>query len=356
MANSRVSVDRLREGMIITSDVYTKTGMVLVAEGTPVTKEVVRLLTRHFVEEVMVSRKIESAAPAPVVETDKESKEKKFQQFREEFRVAEDAISENLMAIANGARGVDPAFLLTTLNSVLQKAGSESELMEMIGRMKSEKESLYSHALNVALLGQMLAQWEQCTKEETENVVLAGILHDIGIMELQKEKQDDFTYRDELLSDSYEKHVIGGYNILKNQQIPQDVKQAVLTHHERLDGTGYPLRVPHANICKVARILAIVDTYDTLTMEEKGEAHLSVFDALKKMESIGYHKLDAHMLMTFIGHIADTTIQRDVRLSDGRIGQIIMINKFDLYRPVVKVNDSFVDLAKQKELRIEEIL
>ena len=66
MGNKRVKVNRLREGMIIDSDVYARNGTVLVAEGTTLTKEMIRLLTVHFIEEVLVKR--ETPNETPVVE------------------------------------------------------------------------------------------------------------------------------------------------------------------------------------------------------------------------------------------------------------------------------------------------
>lgn len=54
MAQMRVTVNRLRNNMIIAKDVYTNTGIILIAEGTPVTKEVISLLTKHFIDSVIV--------------------------------------------------------------------------------------------------------------------------------------------------------------------------------------------------------------------------------------------------------------------------------------------------------------
>ena len=54
MAYIKVAVNRLRKGMIVGEDVYTKTGVILVTQGSPVTKEVVNLLTRHFIDGISV--------------------------------------------------------------------------------------------------------------------------------------------------------------------------------------------------------------------------------------------------------------------------------------------------------------
>lgn len=364
MASLRVSVDRLREGMIIMNDVYAKTGSILVAEGTPVTREVISILTRHFVPEVMAGYEADRGRRlgiqrdagiqrAGVRQESRLTKEKQFAQFKNRFRVAEDMLSENLREVVCGRKDVNVSFLLDTLNGILEGLNGCS-LFEMITKMKNNAESLYTHAVNTALLAQTLAKWGQCTREEMELASVAGLLHDIGILEIMK--NSGFSYRGEIEKNDFEQHVIRGYNVLREQNIHPDIKQAVLTHHERLDGTGYPLKVRDANINRLSRIVAVADIYDTLTMNEAGQEKLTVFDALKKMEEDGYCRLDAHFLVTFTQHAAESMIQRSVRLNDGRVGQIVMINKYSVHRPMVRVDGSFIDLSKQKRLFVEEVL
>lgn len=354
MATLRVSVNRLREGMTIKNDVYSRMGMIVVSEGTPVNKEVVNLLTRHFIDTVMVEYTKEEMS----TESQKtaKTKEEHYQEMKKSFQIAEETISEKLKEIASGTRGVEVPFLLNTLNGIIKKSAGDGNLIEMMARMKEDTESLYTHAINVGLLAQMLAKWVNCTQAEQERATVAGILHDIGILEIPKGKRENFTYHDEMETGIYEKHVIYGYNMIKDQDIDQDIKQAVLSHHERIDGRGYPLRIKGANISKLGKIVAIADAYDTLTMASYGEEKLSVFEALNKMESDGFRKYDSQLLIVFMTYIAESTIQSKVLLSDGSQGQIVMVNRNDVCNPVVKVNDAFVDLSKNKNLSIKELL
>lgn len=74
------------------------------------------------------------------------------------------------------------------------------------------------------------------------------------------------------------------------------------------------------------------------------------------MEDEGYNRLDANYLMTFLKRIAETMIQRNVILNDGRMGRVVMINKYKLSCPLVQVGDTFVDLAKQSRYYIRRYL
>lgn len=189
-----------------------------------------------------------------------------------------------------------------------------------------------------------------------ELIAIAGLLHDIGFVNLSKEKMKFFTFQDDLEVSDRGRHAIDGYNIIKNQNIDTRIKQAVLTHHEGLDGSGFPLQVSHFDINQISRIIAIADTYDILTMKEEGRESLSVFSALRKMETCYYNKLDAHFLLRFTANIADAMIQHQVLLSNGQVGKVVMINKYDISKSLIQVEDAFIDLSREKNIYIKEDL
>lgn len=357
MPRLRVSVKRLREGMVVMEDVYAKTGVILVMEGTCVTKEVIGLLTKHFIEEVIVEYSNDKRQVMnPVKITEPADKEKQFDAFKTEFVVAEHALSDNFKEIVYQSRDVDMPALLGLLNGMLEKMDDDAPLTDMLLRMKQQRSGLYAHSINVALFGQLLARWIGCSQEEIELVSAAGLLHDIGFLELWKNNPEQDEFGMDFETEKYEKHVICGYNIVKNQDVDSRVKQAVLTHHEYVNGDGFPLHVSGENINKISRIIAIADTYDMLTMAREGTSGNAVFQAIKKMQEDGYGKLDSTFLLVFLERIAETMIQRRVLLNDGREARVIMIDKYRLFAPLVQVDGVFVDLAKQNRLSIKEVL
>ena len=95
----RMSVNRLREGMMIKEDVFSKTGAVIVPDGAVVTKDVVALLTRHFVDSVMVEYPTGRKERPEQQEQSAPAKEQHLEEFRAEFSVAEQSISEELKDI-----------------------------------------------------------------------------------------------------------------------------------------------------------------------------------------------------------------------------------------------------------------
>ena len=90
-----------------------------------------------------------------------------------------------------------------------------------------------------------------------------------------------------------------GYELVKNKDLDQSIKQAVLTHHEHADGTGFPLSVNNKSINPIARVIAIADVYDTMLMKEIGFRKLSPFEVLIQLSETQSKNFDPVALLTF---------------------------------------------------------
>ncbi len=358
MANLRIQTNRLKKGMIIKADVYTHSGVVIVPAETIVTKEVFELLTKHLVDEVLVEYNLKKKETSLSYRGKSlpEEKKKRVEEFTQEFYGAEESLSRNLKDIVEQDEDVDIQGLLNTVQAVVNKADNDMDLCTMLLGMKNYSESLYAHSIHVALYGKLLAGWVDLEKEEREYVVLAGLLHDIGHLKYSEKEQKRLLLHDELRKCCNEKHPMHGYKLLKDKTLDYRVKQAVLTHHERMDESGFPMGISYENINGIARILAIADTYVTLTTEESGYPAVSPFEALKYLQMQELGKFDSRYLLVFMEHLAQSFIQQKVRLNNDKVGTVVMLNKLDLLRPLVQVEDYFVDLSVHKDLLIKEVL
>lgn len=354
MAQRRIRTSHLTEGMIIKNDIYSNSGLVIVPANTTVTADIRRLLTRHFIEDVVVETgTLSSSNPfQPTFQTSIQ----RMEHFEKTFEIAEENLSQNLLNIINNNADIDTQLLLDSLNSIIQTADNDVDLCNMISSMQEKAKNLYTHSINVAIFSQILAKWIDCTNTEIELVSIAALLHDIGLLKCIPNNNATISFRDELFGINYERHVLHGYNLIKDKNIDSRIKQAVLTHHERIDQSGFPLQISTANINHISRILAIADTYDILTMGETSPTSMSQFGAIKYLEEHTYGKLDTHILITFLDKIAHTLLQHQVLLSNGEMGRVIMINKNNLSRPLVQIGSVFVDLSIRTDLLIKKVL
>ena len=247
--------------------------------------------------------------------------------------------------------------MLDSLNEVVTKADTTVNLCVLLSKMKENATGLYNHSVNVALWGQILAGWMGYSDEMIDRVAIAGILHDIGILKFAQNELKGFSFHKELDGQGpFTKHTMYGYELVKNKDLDQSIKQAVLTHHEHADGTGFPLSVNNKSINPIARVIAIADVYDTMLMKEIGFRKLSPFEVLIQLSETQSKNFDPVTLLTFTSRLAQTFIQCKVRLNNGQEGRIILFNKYNILRPLVQIETGFVDLALRNDLHIVELL
>ena len=127
-------------------------------------------------------------------------------------------------------------------------------------------------------------------------------------------------------------------------------------HHERCDGTGYPLKIKGPQIDRFAKAVAIADVYDAMTSARHYRGPLCPFIAISMFEEEGFHKYDPEIIMVFLQNIVNTYLLNTVRLNTGEIGEIIFINKTHLSKPTIKVGEDYIDLSKCPGVYIQEII
>jgi HD-GYP domain-containing protein (c-di-GMP phosphodiesterase class II) len=211
--------------------------------------------------------------------------------------------------------------------------------------------------MNVALVCKMFAGWLKFSETETNNLILAGLLHDIGKMLIPKSILTKPTKLTDEEFQTMKNHSQLGYSILKNQNADSHICLAALQHHERCDGSGYPLGLTAAQIDSYAKIVAIADVYDALTASRVYRGPVCPLEAIGIFQTEGLTKYDPKYLMCFLDGIMNAYQNCTVRLSTGVIGRIVMMQRNSLDRPVVQISDDqFIDLNKTPGVTVAEII
>ena len=365
MIGKKISIEKLEEGMIIIEDVYTRGGVIIVPAHTEVNAGVLNLLARHSIQDVVIGEEITILEPT-VMDSDildgalgmieyLEEREHKQETFEDTFRAAVQAVEEFFNQMLSGEQ-VDVYELLDIVATVVEKADNNVNLLQMLyKKMNQENEDVYEHCINVSLYAQLLAKWADLTADEVEMAGIAGILHDIGLIVCYREGEKDITLHGEYENKCGFNHMVYSYNLVKDMDVDVRLKQAILTHHERMDLSGFPNQLSYKSLNYVSRVVAIADGFATLTMKEKGFEVMQPLNALCYMFDNCYIKFDTEMLVCFIEHIVQNFIQYEVLLSDGRRGKIVMPNKKEPARPVIMVGEEIVDLAVRKDLIVTEM-
>ncbi len=214
----------------------------------------------------------------------------------------------------------------------------------------------YTHSINVALLSMLIGKWMKYGEQMIESLLIAGLLHDIGKMKIDSKilnKPDKLT---ESEFEEIKQHPRYSYELLQNNKdISLDVKIGILMHHEKMDGSGYPYGVYSENINDVAKVLAVADVYDAMISERPYQKKHSPFDVMQLMQEGVFGKLDTKILLTFLTNIATYYIGTYVLLNTGQIGEVVAINPACVYRPIIKVQNDYIDLYTNRSINIIEL-
>lgn len=229
--------------------------------------------------------------------------------------------------------------------------------LKSISNEREVDEYLVRHSVNVSVLSSMMGKWLNFSQKDITLLTYASLLHDIGKTKLPQKilnKTSKLT-KDEF--DIVKKHPIIAYEIIKKiPYMDSSVSLAVLMHHERIDGSGYPLGLRSSNISNFGKIVGIADMYDAMTSNKVYAKKVSAFKALDIMQKEHIDKLDPVYLNVFIQRISDYFTGEMVKLNNNSIGKIIKMDLNNISKPLILVKEEFIDLKEREDLLIEDIL
>jgi len=165
----------------------------------------------------------------------------------------------------------------------------------------SMKYNFSLHAARVCYFTVSLAKAINITQDDVQHLSQASILHDLGKIKIPnevREKMGAFGDNDWSIMKLHPKYSIEILNQSLIRNRPRLIDNAVLLHHERMDGSGYPKNLKAENIGKPERILAITNTFDSLTTEKVFRPSMTAFNALQYM--LQSQQYDNDLLRVFI--------------------------------------------------------
>jgi len=165
-----------------------------------------------------------------------------------------------------------------------------------------EKKDPYTggHTKRVMIYSYEIGKALGLSKKELENLKLAAILHDVGKIGV---RDDILLKEDRLNGEEFEimiMHSRYGAEILSHIKQLKDVIPGVRSHHERIDGKGYPDNLKNGDIPMMARIIAVADTFDALTAARPYGKKISFEAAFKILRKNAGIKFDKDIVDTFI--------------------------------------------------------
>ena len=266
------AVESLRAGMTVGRDIVDEQGNALISTGTILTKEMIYGLLDRPIFSVYIDEQEPPAMPS------------KENLLDDNYIVCYNMVYRQLevMFEALVQRG---EFNAADLQNIMDERNftelcDGAKAVSQIHNMKHEGSYLIHHCLHVGILAGLMGRWLGMSVLDQYNLVIAGLFLDIGKMMIPPavlEKQGKLTPEE---FEQVKMHAQYGHDTLARTTLNanQDIMMGVMQHHERCDGSGYPLQLKGTSISRFGKILAILDIYDAMASDRVFAKRRSPFD------------------------------------------------------------------------------
>lgn len=362
MTKKSISIKKLIPGMVLAKSVYNHADQLILPKGSRVTEESIARLQFYKIERVLIEApEVSDAAEDDTFLTTYSERVKSSEEFINFKAQFDDTTELTKYALHEVAAGNSSPELLEELSSsavnLISTSENNLELLDMLHSMRESDDASYTHSLNVSIIAAIMGRWLQMSEDDINMLVVAALFHDIGKLTIPKEILHKTTKLTEKESALLRTHPYKGYQILQSSGMEERIALAAMQHHERCDGSGYPGKLTRKNINSFAKMIAIADVYDAMTSARVYRDPLCIFEVLSIFEQEGYRCYESAYLVPFMQNIVNSYIHNTVRLNNGEIGEIIMINKNAVSRPIVHCEGHvYHDLLHEKDLKIVAVL
>ena len=171
--------------------------------------------------------------------------------------------------------------LQATLNDL--REALQGIIQAMVLTIESRDPYTAGHQQRVTLLASALAEEMGLSEKDVEGVRMASLIHDIGKISVPSEILSKPGKLTDIERSLVKTHAQSGYEILKNIKFPWPIAQVVLQHHERIDGSGYPLGLKGREILLEAKIIGVADVVEAMASHRPYRPALGIEKALEEI-------------------------------------------------------------------------
>ena len=215
-----------------------------------------------------------------------------------------------------------------------------TSIVQMINRPRAATDYLHTHSLSVAGINGLIGRFLDFSRVEQNDLIIVGLLHDIGKLKLKQElfyKPQQLLTADEL-KEVHKHPFLTAQMLLESRMESKVILEGVSQHHEKLNGTGYPLGLNARQICEFAKITAVSDAYDNMVTKHGYYIEPPPpFVILHDFAQCGYSELDIKYVNLFIDFMIQELKGKSIIMSNGKEGIVRFINKRKLQYPLVEV-------------------
>jgi len=245
-------------------------------------------------------------------------------------------VSTGMQYLYNNTSDDNFASTSARITNDLNKAINDNAAIAVdINALKTSDEYTFKHSVDVATMSMIIAKNMGYSQDDIYSIGVAGLLHDIGKSKVPLEILNKPAKLNDEEFKVMKNHTVFGYEIIKEKEnFSQAIAFAVLQHHEKMNGRGYPLGVKADKITDFAKILSVVDVYDALVTERPYKKALSQRTAIEMIMSMT-EELDIKAMKVFFKTVILYPVDTTVELSNGEKAKVVKNNEGSVLRPTV---------------------
>jgi len=322
----KIMVEFIKDGDILAKDLFTSSGVVLMSEGAHLKREYVARLLELNIDQVYIrEEETKDDVPAGTI-IEEEVKAQCAELVRTTIQKYTYAPTDELKEMVKVA------------DEMISDILSQPEILYNVSCVREKSNALYLHSINVAAISTLIALRGKLSKKKVREIAIGALLHDIGYTTVTMDTSDlIFDTCEEKVKKEVMHHVIYGYtDVEKKDWVTKTVKDIILHHHERLDGSGYPFHHTGKHLKKEVCIVALCDQFDSMVYGNLMPRY-KVRDAMEYLLSQAGVKFDFDLVQLFMESVAAYPIGITVTTNEGDTAVVVRQNYKFPTRPVIRL-------------------
>lgn len=351
------SIDSIQQGEKLGRHIFASDGRILLNEGVQLTIGLISKLRRMGVNAVYLKDDRFESVDAEEVVSEKTKREavvtlsSAFQYIQNEKNFSSEEISK-------------------TARKLIDEILLNKDVLVNLTDIRTSDNELFIHSVNVCIISVIVAVQLGLDQKRVHELAVGALLHDIGKILPQSKAVPLASV--EIIDEEYQNdHTWKGFNYLRKiKEISTLSAHVALTHHEHIDGTGYPRKLKAEDIHFLSKIVAVANYYDNLISNVNNGLNLRPNEACERIMGLTNIYFDHNIVWKFLRSIAFYPTGSQVKLTTGETGVVVAQHRGLPQRPIVRTfkmdkgnaygGDDFqmkeVDLAKETTVFIENTL
>lgn len=332
---------QLKAGMKLDHPVVDRLGRNLVARGAELDEYMIDSLIQMGIMSVYIQdgEEGEEKPTLPVSAAAEKNIEKLRTDDRSKVTLSasvRERVAQGIQYVYSNTSSPELIQATDTIASDLLSAINDNDAIAIdISALKTSDEYTFKHSVDVATIAMIVAKQQGLSQAQIHEIGVTGLLHDIGKTKVPLSILNKPSRLNDAEFMVMKQHSVYGYQMIKDRpEVSPQIALGVLQHHEKINGSGYPMGVEEDKICPYAKILAVADIYDALVTERPYKAAYSQRDAIEMIMSMTM-ELDITAMKSFLESMILYPVDSIVELSNGEKARVVRNIPHYILRPTV---------------------